>query len=306
MDIRPRLTSPRSPLLRRPDGSIQLGVGPTAVHLHQVHPDEAAWITSLDGSRALAGVLDAAAAQGIARDRAAELVDRLAAAGHLELCARRSAAGGRVLVVGRGGLPALLADVLSHSGIAEVRRLHEPALLETAQQDPTSTRSPAPAPVTTTLAVLATGTPPSVGELTGWLARGSDVLPVVCTVSQAGVGPLLRPGSGPCPSCLELTRTTLDPGWPWLRAQLSRPQVGAPRPVDGSAPVRLLAAGLATSLVLEHLSGAEAAVGWAYDVAVPGPTLERRFWRVHPACPACGPRGDRSSLSRGSAARSPR
>ena len=132
MDIRPRLTSPRSPLLRRPDGSIQLGVGPTAVHLHQVHPDEAAWLTSLDGSRALAGVLDAAAAQGIARDRAAELVDRLAAAGHLELCARRSVAGGRVLVVGRGGLPALLADVLSHTGSAEVRRLHDPALLERA------------------------------------------------------------------------------------------------------------------------------------------------------------------------------
>lgn len=302
MDIRPRLISPSSPVLRRPDGSLQLGVGPTAVHLHQVHPDEAAWLTSLDGSRALAGVLDAAAAQGIDRDRAAELVDRLAAAGHLELCGHRSAPGGRVLVVGRGSLPALLADVLSHSGDAEVRRLHDPALLERAGAEP----GLAPLPAATTLAVLATGTPPSVGELTGWLARGSEVLPVVCTVSQAGVGPLLRPGSGPCPSCLELTRTTLDPGWPWLRAQLSRPRVGAPRPVDGSAPVRLLAAGLATSLVLDHLSGAEDPVGWAYDVAVPGPTLERRVWRVHPACAACGPRADRARLSRGSAARSPR
>lgn len=272
MEIHPSLTRPHAPVLRRPDGSVQIGVGPAALHLGDVTADEARWLVTLDGVRPLSTVLAEAAVHGTSGERAAELVDRLAAEGHLVLGGDACAPAGRVVVAGAGALPRLVADVLAaHPGSLAVVR----------------SRSDAPA-ARADVVVLTSSTPPVIGDALPWRRRGVTVLPVVCGETQATVGPLLLPGHGPCLHCLELTRARLDPAWPWLRAQLSRPRVEAAPSVDGRAPVRLLAAGLATSLVLDHLAGSTHVRGWAYDVATPGPTLERHRWEVHPECPACG------------------
>lgn len=271
MEVRPRLSRPHAPVLHRPDGSLQLGVGPAALHLHAASTQEAAWLSSLDGTRSLPSALAEAEVRGIDRHRAATLVDGLAAEGHLTLTSNDVPGGGRVVVAGCGALPALLADVLAHAGAGEVSRLrHGPVVRDTVD-----------------LLVLVTREPPSLDEVSGRVPPGTPLLPVVGASTHASVGPVLHVPGGPCMQCLELTRAALDPAWPWLRAQLSPVRVAADRPVDGQADVRLLAAGLATHLALDHLSGRGDGPGWAFDVAVPGPTFERRRWPVHPACPRC-------------------
>lgn len=281
MEIHPCLTRPHAPVLRRPDGSVQIGVGAAALHLPGVSPAEARWLATLDGTRPLPQVLAEGAVHGVGDDRAADLVDQLVADGHVVL-GRAAPTTGRVGVVGHGALPSLLADVLGHAGVPEVGR--------------TSRSHPGDAHLD--LVVLTATVPPATHEARAWTRRGAAVLPLVCGPTHATVGPLLLPGAGPCLHCLELTRAHMDPGWTWLRAQLSRPHVGPEAPVDGQAPVRLLAAGLTTSLVLDHLGGSPPQGGWAYDVALPGPTFERHRWEVHPECPTCadGP-GERDAAT---------
>ena len=120
-----------------------------------------------------------------------------------------------------------------------------------------------------------------------WHAAGTDVLPVWCQPEHASIGPGLTPAGGPCLHCLDLTRAAADPDWPYLRAQLVRPRVTGPEPTDGLPAVRLLAAGLTTALVLDHLAGLVTTPEWSFEVATPGPTLERHRWPSHPGCPGC-------------------
>lgn len=97
------------------------------------------------------------------------------------------------------------------------------------------------------------------------------------------VGPLVLPGHGPCLHCLELVRSSLDPAWPALSAQLSRPGRG-PAPCDG-----VLAAAVAAQAalqVLQLLEGGEpAAVGGTLELELPGWRWRRRSWPQHPDCP---------------------
>lgn len=92
------------------------------------------------------------------------------------------------------------------------------------------------------------------------------------------VGPLVRPGAGPCLNCIELHRQDRDPG---------RPLSTGPHPATAEpcAVATLLAAtGYAVAEVLAFLDGGgPSAAGTSVEIAAPGRT-RRRTWAPHPEC----------------------
>ncbi|EKA59873.1 hypothetical protein B277_15872 [Janibacter hoylei PVAS-1] len=40
--------------------------------------------------------------------------------------------------------------------------------------------------------------------------------------------------------------------------------------------------------MLDHVAGRLGTPEWSFEVAMPGPTLERHRWPAHPRCPECG------------------
>ncbi len=256
--------------LRRPDGSVQLGTGPRSVRLVGLSDAEVRWLAALDPSRPTTQALAAAALEEIEPARAAEVLDRLVG------CALLSPDTGdrrpRVPIVGSGALPALLTDVLRQGEQVEAVRVRPGGEAEAAD-----------------LAVVVSPAPADSAVVQPWLRAGTPVVPLWCQPEHASIGPVLAPAGRPCLHCMELTRVDADPAWPHLRAQLSRPRITRPEPADGLPAVRLLAAGLTTALVLDHVSGRVEDAGWSLEVATPGPSLERHRWPAHPGCPVCGP-----------------
>lgn len=264
----PHLRGARLRPLRRPDGSVQLGVGPRSVRLVGLTDAECRWLASLDPARALTEAVTTAALEGIDPARATEVLDRLVGRGVLS--AVDAGRTPRVAVVGAGALPALLVDVLRQGEQVDVARVR-PGGEGSAD-----------------LAVVVSPAPADPLAVQPWLARGTAVLPLWCQPEHASIGPVLAPGGRPCLHCLDLTRAGFDPGWPTLRAQLTRPRVTGPEPADGRPALRLLAAGLAAALVLDHAAGRVEWPEWSFEVATPGPTLERHRWPAQPGCPECG------------------
>lgn len=256
--------------LRRPDGSVQLGAGPRSVRLVGLSDAEVRWLAALDPARVSADALAAAALEGIEPARAGEVLDRLIGCSLLSLDAGERCP--RVSIVGSGALPALLTDVLRQGEQVQAARVRHGGEDEAAD-----------------LAVVVSPAPADSATVQPWLGAGTPVVPLWCQPEHASIGPVLTPSGRPCLHCIELTRVDADPDWPHLRAQLSRPRVAGSEPVDGLPAVRLLAAGLTTALVLDHVSGRAVAPEWSLEVATPGPSLERRRWPTHPRCPVCAP-----------------
>jgi bacteriocin biosynthesis cyclodehydratase domain-containing protein len=120
-----------------------------------------------------------------------------------------------------------------------------------------------------------------------WMVRRVPHLPVVLHGTSAEVGPLVRPGRGPCLRCLDLARADLDPGWPAVLAQLAPPSVGPPADASGETSLVFATAGLAAMVALAALDGHEQPVGVSVDVSLPLPHLGERLWAAHPGC-RCG------------------
>ena len=107
---------------------------------------------------------------------------------------------------------------------------------------------------------------------------------VVARELDVVVGPLIRPGVGPCGRCLELHRTDDDDRWPALATQL----LGSPvRGVEAS--VAMAAAASAVGQVLAHLDGRPVATTGAALVHDPRHAAPRtQQWPVHPECGCTG------------------
>jgi bacteriocin biosynthesis cyclodehydratase domain-containing protein len=107
-------------------------------------------------------------------------------------------------------------------------------------------------------------------------------LPVVLTESGVVIGPLVRPGDGPCLHCLELHHRDADPAWPAIAAQL----LGRRGHVE-SAAAASEAAGVVARIVLGWVDGAE--VGRA-SIRIDAATGERteRTRGTHPDCGCLG------------------
>jgi hypothetical protein len=109
-------------------------------------------------------------------------------------------------------------------------------------------------------------------------------LSVVIREDDILVGPLVRPGTGPCLRCLDLHRGDRDPAWPSVLAQLLSPASGTLQPEETAAST--LAAGLVTLQVLAHLDGIvePATAGATLEIELPDGLIARRSWPAHPGC----------------------
>jgi bacteriocin biosynthesis cyclodehydratase domain-containing protein len=109
-------------------------------------------------------------------------------------------------------------------------------------------------------------------------------LSVVIREDDVLVGPLVRPGNGPCLRCLDLHRGDRDPAWPSVLAQLLGPSSAGPEPEETA--LSTLAAGLVALQVLAQLDGISepATVGATLEIELPDGLIARRSWPAHPRC----------------------
>ncbi|MFP5023224.1 hypothetical protein [Pseudonocardia phyllosphaerae] len=115
---------------------------------------------------------------------------------------------------------------------------------------------------------------------------GTDHLPVTLRDGSGVVGPLVLPGRSPCLRCVDLARTTLDPLWPLVSAQLAADTgTAVPHVVSGTAA-------LVVGQVLATLDGPvtgvpPAVLGASLELSPAGTDVTLRRWSAHPAC-GCG------------------
>ncbi len=134
------------------------------------------------------------------------------------------------------------------------------------------------------------------------VAAGVAHLPITLVETTAVVGPLVRPGQGPCLRCVDLHRQDRDRDWPLVAAQLSRdrddpgPAAGVAKGAVDACDVVLAtaAASLAALQVLAWLDadgpteGGDGQEGWepgtSYVLRLPGGRTRRRIYSEHPRC----------------------
>lgn len=116
------------------------------------------------------------------------------------------------------------------------------------------------------------------GVLTQLVADSQPFLVVRASDLGAIVGPLVAPGRSPCHRCEDLYRTSVDPAWPRLLAQLCR---GRP------PPERLTLHWAASTAALHALSWLEGSlpdsIGAGLELAADR-QVRLRPLRAHPAC----------------------
>ncbi|MDU0314789.1 hypothetical protein RKE38_13910 [Phycicoccus sp. M110.8] len=305
------------PLLRRGPGQVQVGVEPgRSVVLDGLGEDEVGALEVLDGTRPVPTVLTTpggarvlrlladrgllavpAGSEGLPPGQRALLDDDVQALlrltsppeGAYAVAGARRAA--HVLVVGRGSVPDAVAGTLRRAGVGRVdvgpgaADAWEMADLE---QDvaaaPPSRSCPGPS-----LVVLAARHALDPRVARPWVRRAVPVLPVLVGATEAVVGPVVDPAgspSGPCLACLDLARTDLDPAWPRLLEQLTRPTVGAGVEVGGEASLVAMAAAMTAMVGLGVLDGRRLPSGRSLEVGLPWPGVRQRYWTAHPRCTA--------------------
>jgi bacteriocin biosynthesis cyclodehydratase domain-containing protein len=128
-------------------------------------------------------------------------------------------------------------------------------------------------------------------ELHGhWLRRDVPHLPVVLTDSATVVGPLVRPGDGPCLHCLELHHRDADPAWPAIASQLLGRRSLAESAIGASETAAVVA-----RLVLGWVAGDDVGRASLRIDAASGARTER----PRPAHPECGCGGVEQVLEHG-------
>lgn len=250
----------RHPLtvLRRPDGSLQVGLDAAAsVILPSAPPGADAALRAL---RTWSDPAEVTASAGIPLQWLAEALGVLRAAGLLAPPPRPRPL---VPVVGTGPIARQIVRLLAGSGRASPLASPTP---------------PQAAPDALVVVCPATIEPDRV--LMAELVRtGRPHLVVRCEPERAVVGPLVEPGRGPCTRCTDLTRRDLDPAWPYLLAQLCRMEC-TPSPEQEA-----WAAATATTQVLCWLAEGEPETrGATLELDAAGATLAARAWASRPEC----------------------
>jgi len=222
----------------------------------------------------------------------------------------------RVLVSGAGRLGSTVATTLAAAGVGELlvgdehrvtagdlapggasrpdlgRPRDEAALdavrrfgsrAERGQADPGRAEHPRPASRPDLVVLIEHGAADATAA--GRLVSADQAhLSVVIREDDIVVGPLVRPGIGPCLRCLDLHRGDRDPAWPSVLAQLLSPASGTLQPEETAAST--LAAGLVALQVLAHLDGVTepATTGATLEIELPDGLIARRSWPAHPGC----------------------
>lgn len=210
----------------------------------------------------------------------------------------------RVLVVGAGRVGAPLAAMLGTAGIgavdvvddsttrpedtgvgglelADVGRSRGEAARERLRRAAPSSSGSRSAGVD--LVVLAPGRVEQLEDARRLVGHGVPHLLAQVRGTVGVVGPLVLPGLSACLTCLDLTRTDLDPQWPSVAAQLAGPS-RCRDACDGPLAVMVAAQAVAQVLLLVDGTGDPASVGGTLELALPDWRWRRRSWPVHPAC----------------------
>jgi hypothetical protein len=268
-----------------------------------------ALLSLLDG----AGLLqDAAAGRGALagldradRDRlGADLASLALVRGDDGLPALHCRLQAKVLVLGGGRVGAPLAAMLAAAGVGGVdvadgeaarpedvgvggllprdvgRSRGEAARDGVRALAPSTTVGPQPRP---DVVVLAPTAPDALDEAALLLPDSLPHLVAQVRGEVGVVGPLVLPGRSACLSCLDHTRTDLDPGWPTVATQLAAPGSG-PVPCDGPLAVMVAAQAALQTLALLDGSTTPAAVDGTLELTLPDWRWRRRSWVRHPSC----------------------
>lgn len=216
------------------------------------------------------------------------------------LILRRRAAA-RVALTGRGRLAAPIAVALAEAGVGQIHADLSGAVLPSelpggplragdvghprAEAITAAVRRSAPETGTRTVrrgaaslvVQLGYGEPAAL-LAAAYARRRQPHLAVAIRDGAVVVGPLVRPGVGPCLNCIELHRQDRDPG---------RPASTGPRPATAepcAVGTLLAATGYAVAEALAFLDGGSpATLGASVEIAAPGRT-RRRTWDPHPDC----------------------
>jgi bacteriocin biosynthesis cyclodehydratase domain-containing protein len=295
------LLRPGTHVLRRADGSLQLGLDPSHAVVVDARPELRASL--LDGTAdchdRLIGLLDSAdllvdervlmpliartgsgrTGSGATRATGAALARE---AGHQAAERVVARAGSRVAVVGFGhpdgaDLVEGLGDLLERSGLRRER--------------PRTATSPLTRRRHRTVGVLVGVGEPDRELADTWMREQTPYLVVRLTEGRAVVGPFVVPGRTACLRCIDAHHTDADREWPLLvrqyAAATSRDRAdGAPEPVDPA--LAALAVAWAARDLTSYVDGARPST-WSstlvFDHALV--TLETRSWLRHPEC-GCG------------------
>ncbi len=263
---------PRLPLVWRSPFDMQVGVDPAVVRIDDVTVAQQKMLAALAVGTSASGL--AMIAGGPAPEAATtrdDLLDIVSSA--LEPTQRPRL--GTVAISGSSTLAGAIAEVLAGHGVDVLIAVDAADLTESAPD----------LAIVVGHFVLA----PQLHAV--WLRRDIPHLPVVVSDSAAVVGPVVRPGAGPCLLCLELHHRDADTAWPAIASQLLGRRSGAE-----SAILVSEAAGAASRMAIEQLQS-PAGGGVAEAVRIDGATGERR-WRVWQAHPECGCRGIPSQADR--------
>jgi bacteriocin biosynthesis cyclodehydratase domain-containing protein len=247
---------PRYPLVWRSPSSLQLGVDPAIVTLHDVSETTERLIAALVAGVGLPGLTMLARGRLAERDELLRLVEPV-------LLPETSTEAARPIVAMTGGgrTAEAIAMALHGDGLHVVSAgTHDRPHLA--------------------IAVAHYVVPPEMHH--HWLRRDVPHLPVVITDSATVVGPLVRPGEGPCLHCLELHHRDADAAWPAIASQL----LGRSSLAESAAGASEAAA-IVTRIVLGWATGAD--VGRA-SIRLDADTGERteRTWTAHPECGCLG------------------
>ncbi|GJF11639.1 hypothetical protein NGTWS0302_12370 [Mycolicibacterium cyprinidarum] len=202
--------NPRTPVLSRPDGTVQVGWDPRRAVI--VHPPPglparvlAELLRKLQSAATIAELQALAADHGAEASGVTALITHLAATGVVTVAPRRRTRAASIRVHGSGPLSDLLITSLRCSGvrISQTSRSHAGA----GGAD---------------LAVLTdylVADPRVVRDLHN---AGVPHLPVRVRDGTGLVGPLVIPGVTSCLRCADLHRSDRDAAWPAVAAQLCR------------------------------------------------------------------------------------
>ena len=267
---------PRFPPIWRTPQSLQLGLDRPRVVLQAVsHADEmviAALVTGVSSS----GARMIGRSAGLDDEAFATLMRALEPA--LEHAVTRLAPAS-VVVTGEGETAHLIRALLGASGVA--------VIADEPEAHPE-------------IAVMVTHFVIEPEDHGRWLRRDIPHLAVVFGDETVSVGPIIRPGAGPCLYCLERHRTDSDPAWPAMASQLWQRHSG----LESSLVAQEVATTVARLVLAQRMvhriesratpdgattiDGATAPDG-ATTIEIDAATGERmlRVWRSHPEC-GCG------------------
>jgi bacteriocin biosynthesis cyclodehydratase domain-containing protein len=265
-------------LLRRPDGTVQLGWGPDTGAM--VAPPEGidafdllTVLRTLDGRHSRETILARVADRGVDAAAMDAILDELAACGALRDPATHTIAEPRVRIHGDGPLADAVAAHLAVSSVRVSRSGSYPQASDVATWN-------------VQCVLLADDLTPDPHLVLDLMKHRIPHLPVRLRDGRGVVGPFVVPGRTSCLRCADLTRTDLDPAWPHLAAQLWG-RVGRADPAVVLATAAVVV-GQLDAVLSGRPESAPILVDRTLEVDLGAHRFTTRRWFRHPRC-TCTP-----------------